>query len=375
MKKILICTANYYTSKYQVGIHNYARAFAKLGYKVAFISDPISPLHAIFSEKETYNARKHISKKKGDIEGNIWFYVPESYITPQNKFILSSKYIFENWYKYCKASFLDLLKEKGFNDVDILWIESPLYGFLLDKIKYKKSILRLADYSKGFNDSWELFYRKEIEIANKVDRVIYTAKILYDLYNEIQNKNKMVYIPNGIDLDWIRNADISLPMEFLKIAEPRVIYIGMIDDWFDVDLVYDSALKLKNYNFIFIGNSNIDLSRLKKLDNIYILGLKPHNQISKYLYHSDIGIIPFKRNTFVDAINPIKIYEYAAFNLKVVSTYWKEVEGLKEYFFICKNREEFMRALSYPNNQDKDKVYKWLIKQDWKNKVLEAIKF
>jgi len=375
MKKILICTANYYTSRYQVGVHNYARAFEKLGYEVAFISDPISPLHYIFSDKNTYCERKQISKKKGDVEGNIWFYVPESYITPQNKFILSSKYIFENWYKYCKTNFIDLLKVKGFDDVDILWVESSLYAFLLDKIKYKKSILRLADYSKGFNDSWGLFYNKEIEIANKVDRIIYTAKSLYNLYREIKNKNKMVYISNGIDLDWVEKADRNLPTEYLTILEPRVLYVGMIDHWFNLELVYNSAMKLPNYNFIFIGNSNIDLSKLKELSNVYILGPKPHSQISKFLSHSNIGIIPFKQNEFVDAINPIKIYEYAAFNLKVVSTYWEEVECLEEYFSICKDNSEFISALKSPNTQDKNKVMKWLLEQDWKKKALKAISF
>ena len=375
MKKILICTANYYISKYQVGSHNYARAFEKLGYEVAFISDPISPLHKIFSNSDSLKEREEIYKKEGKQIKNIWYYVPKSYITPQNKFLLSYKYIFDNWYKFCKVDIVKLLKKKNFLDVDILWIESPLYEFMLDKVKYNKSILRLADYSKGFNRSWDLFYKKEIVIANKVDRVVYSAKNIKNQYFEIENKSKMIYLPNGIDLSLVVKSDRSFPCEFDNIPKPRVIYIGMIEDWFDIELVYKSALILKNHSFILIGNSNIDLSNLNKLANIFILGSKPHNEISKYLSHSDIGIIPFRRNDFVDSINPVKIYEYAAYGLKVVSTQWKEIEDLKNYFSICKNDEEFICELKSDNREDKSKIDKWLNDNDWKLKVKKAIEF
>ncbi len=375
MKKILICTANYYTSKYQVGSHNYARAFEKLGYKVAFLSDPISPLHYIFSKGETLNQRDEIYKNNGIHKNNIWYYVPKSYITPQNKTFLSAKYIFKNWYKFCKKSIFKLLEQNGFDEVDILWIESPLYNFMLDKVKHKKSILRIADFSKGFNNSWDLFYDKEIEIANKVDRVIYTGKNLFNQYDKIQDKNKMVYIPNGIDLDLIKFSNKDFPKEFNNIPSPRVLYIGMIDDWFDVDLLYKSAMKLQGYSFILIGDSNICLKKLESLSNIFILGSKEHKDISKYLANSDIGIIPFKINDFVDSINPVKIYEYSAYGLKVISTKFKEVENLNNYFSIVENEEKFISELVKKNSQNSQQIEKWLVKQDWKLKALEAVQF
>ncbi len=374
MKKILICTANYYTSKYQVGSHNYARAFEKLGYSVAFISDPISPLHYIFARGNSLHERSAINANSGIQVNRIWYYVPKSCITPQNKAFLSSTYIFNNWYKFSKVNIIDILKEKGFDSVDIIWIESPLYGFLLDNIKHKKSILRLADYSKGFNNHWDIFYKNEIYIANKVDKVIYSAKNLINQYNEIKDKNKMSYIPNGIDLDLVDNSDKSIPIEFVNIPGVRVIYVGLIDNWFDIDLIYKSAIKFNKYSFIFIGDSNINLKKLKGLSNVFILGSKPHKEISKYLFNSDIGIIPFKRDDFVDSINPVKIYEYAAYGLKVVSTKWKEIEKLNKYFSICETENEFFSELSNVNKNSSE-INKWLINQDWKLKVIEAIKF
>lgn len=374
MKKIIICTYNYFTANYQVGSHNYAKAFAKLGYKVAFISNPISPLHFAFANNGDLKKREEIHSNGGVWQDNIWYYVPKTLLTPQNKPILSSEYIFENWYKFAKVDLPDVLIENGFDKVDILWIESPLFSFMLDNQKYDKSILRLADFSKGFNGSWNLIYKKEIEIANKVDKVIYTAKKLKSLYKEIDD-NKMHYMPNGIDLDFVSIADKSMPIEFENMNATRVIYIGLIDYWFNADLLYDSASNYPDYDFIIIGDIKIDITKFKSCKNIYFLGAKEHDEISKYLANSDIGIIPFIKSDFVDSINPIKLYEYAAYELKIVSTSWQEIEPLSQLFSICRTKEEFIKSLSNVEIQNKDKIKSWLEEQDWKLKAKEAITF
>ena len=374
MKKIIICTYNYFTTKYQVGSHNYAKAFAKLGYKVAFISSPISPLHYIFANNDDLQKRDAIHSSEGIWDDNIWYYVPKAIITPQNKPILSSKYIFENWHKFTIPNLRDILRENGFEEVDILWIESSLFSFMLDTQKYDKSILRLADFSKGFEKNWDMVYQKEIEISRKVDKVIYSAKKLKEYYYEIESQ-KMSYISNGINLDYVEKTDKSIPVEYENIKSIKVLYIGLIDYWFDVDLVYQSAVTYHDYEFFIIGDAKIDISKLKELKNMHVLGSKEHKDISKFLANSDIGIIPFVKSDFVDSINPIKLYEYAAYGLKIVSTSWYEVEELTDKFCICNTKDEFIHSLKICEKNDKEKVNSWLESQDWKLKVKEALKF
>ena len=150
MKKIVMAVTNYYTSPFQVGSHHYARAFEKLGYEVLFISNPISPIHKLFANNEQLEERERIHDLAGEKVGNITYYVPKTLFTPQNKPLLSSKFILDHWYQFSYPNILNYIKEKSFDSVDILWFDSPLFAFLLDKIEYKHSILRLADYSKGF---------------------------------------------------------------------------------------------------------------------------------------------------------------------------------------------------------------------------------
>jgi len=362
-KKVLMAVANYYTSPFQVGSHHYARAFEKLGYEVLFISNPISPIHKIFANSNELKERERIYKKGGESAGSIFYYVPHSLFTPQNKLFLSSNFVLNNWQNFTCPSLLNFIKERGFSEVDILWFDSPLFGFLLDTITYKKSILRIADYSKGFGAVSDAQFDAEIKIANKVDAVIYTAKNLKEKYDQIKDKSKMKYVPNGIDLDFFKAADRSLPPQLEDIPEPRVIYVGAIHDWFDVDLVYYCAKNLPNYSFIIIGPEQKDLSLLRKLKNVHILGAISYDKIPAFLYNSQVGIIPFNVKDYpdlVNSINPLKMYEYLACGLKVVSVEWEQINDMNDIINLVTTKDEFVNAIEHGDNSGYD-----LLKLAW----------
>ena len=356
-KKVLMAVANYYTSPFQVGSHHYARAFEKLGYEVLFISNPISPIHKIFANSNELKERERIYKKGGESAGSIFYYVPNSFFTPQNKPILSSNFVLNNWQNFTYPNLLNFIKERGFGEVDVLWFDSPLFGFLLDTITYKKSILRIADYAKGFGAVSDAQFDAEIKIANSVDTVVYTAKNLKEKYAEIKDKPKMYYLPNGIDLDFFKAADRSLQQELEDIPEPRVIYVGAIHDWFDVDLVHYCAKNLPNYSFIIIGPEQKDLSLLKKLKNVHILGSIPHVKIPAFLYNSQVGIIPFNvkdHPDLVNSINPLKMYEYLACGLRVVSVEWEQIKDMSDIIYLVNTKDEFCNAIKYSHGKEYD---------------------
>ena len=377
MKKILMAVTNYYTSPFQVGSHHYARAFEKLGYEVLFISNPISPIHKIFANNEQLTERENIHDVSGKRSGNIRYYVPKALFTPQNKPFLSSKFILESWYKFSYPSILQYIEDKGFGSVDILWFDSPLFTFLLDKIEYKHSILRLADYSKGFSSVSENQYNAEIEMANRVDTVIYSAKNLKEKYTDIQDKTKMHYISNGVDLTFIKEADKSLPVEYENIPSPIAVYIGALHEWFDVDLIYKTAISLPRYSFVIIGPVERDLSQLEKLANVFILGKKPHERIAQFLFNADVGIIPFdtkKHQELVESINPLKLYEYFACNLPVVSMNWHQLEELGSPAFLCETTEEFIEAIQQADKvNDKNAIKEFAESADWSKRVTHVL--
>jgi len=374
-KKILFAASNYWNSPYQVGSHHYAKIFAKNGWDVLFISDPISPFHFLMKNRKQLNERFKIYKGQTQSEfENIKIYVPMALVTPNEKPLFNTGFVTKNWFKMTMPNLIRYIKKIGFGEVDILWFDSILQAFLLDEIKHKKSILRIADKIESFKKISQNL-KKQCEILKeKTDIIVYSAKSLEDYVKKY--KNKIHYVPNGVDINHFINSSKNMPDDLKNIPKPIAIYIGAIDDWFGLDFLYEVAIKCKDISFVLIGDPVIDISKLNKAPNFYLLGRKNYNLIPQYLNNSEVGIITFNVNhPVVDTVNPIKLYEYMACGLPVVSTSWKELELINSPAFLAKSPEEFSNNLYRVLESGKDKKYlDFAIENSWDKRFEKIIR-
>jgi len=373
-KKILIAASNYWSSPYQVGSHHYARIFAKKGWQVLFVSDPISPFHFLLKDKIQLRERYGIYKGIGKDDNNIKTYVPMALITPNEKPIFRSEIISNKWYKFTFPNLIRYSKKIGFGEVDLLWFDSIIQHFWIKEIKHKKSILRVADKIDSFKKINSNLKKMESQLMENVDFIIYTAKILRTYLKG--KEEKIHHISNGVNLEHFLKANRSIPEDFKSIPEPRAIYIGAIEEWFDVDLLYEIALKRNNISFVIIGNPAIDLSKISKLSNVFILGRKDYKDIPAFLYNSDIGIIPFKLDhPIVNSINPIKLYEYMACGLPVVASKWKELEIINSPAYLAEDQDSFLKGLDkFLKGYDSQRSIKFSKSNSWESRYLEINK-
>ena len=75
-----------------------------------------------------------------------------------------------------------------------------------------------------------------------------------------------------------------------------------------------------------------------------MLGQKPYAELPRYCKGFDVAINPFVVNRLTHNFNPLKIREYLAAGLPVVSTPIPEVEVLS-WCRIGRTHEEFLRQL------------------------------
>ena len=81
--------------------------------------------------------------------------------------------------------------------------------------------------------------------------------------------------------------------------------------------------------------------------NLHVLGARPWSEaLPGYLQHADVGIVPFDVRNHADlvrGVNPIKLYEYAAAGLPVVSVYWPELAKLNGPITLAEEHRRFHR--------------------------------
>ncbi|NJO02585.1 MAG: glycosyltransferase family 1 protein [Bacteroidia bacterium] len=76
-----------------------------------------------------------------------------------------------------------------------------------------------------------------------------------------------------------------------------------------------------------------------------ILGPRPYDQLPAYLADFDLGLIPFIKDEFTRRIYPMKINEYLAAGLPVVSTPFADLSEFNRLIRIADDPEGFREAL------------------------------
>ncbi len=186
----------------------------------------------------------------------------------------------------------------------------------------------------------------EQELMDRADGITTTATSLFLQRRSIE-KRKNVYLSrnavNETDFNYFDNEE--LPEDLKNIPEPRIVYIGAIYEWFDIDLFYEVVKSNPDKSFVIIGFGKDEIFN-KELSNLYLLGHKKHGDLKKYLKFMDIGIIPFKSNLdIIVNCDPIKHYEYLACGLPVITTFMPESGFEKIYTFLANTKESFNEAI------------------------------
>ena len=169
----------------------------------------------------------------------------------------------------------------------------------------------------------------EESLLRQSDLVVVSAEKLYE--SKVKINSRTVLIRHGVDSDHFRKAldpATNVPDEIRDLPRPVIGFIGLIADWVDLELIAAVATKFSHGSMVLVGKSTTDTSRLEKVPNVHLLGQKPYESLPGYCKGFDVALVPFRINELTLNANPLKVREYIAAGLPVVSTPIPEVEVL-----------------------------------------------
>jgi glycosyltransferase involved in cell wall biosynthesis len=88
-----------------------------------------------------------------------------------------------------------------------------------------------------------------------------------------------------------------------------------------------------------------DVSPVQGLPNVHLLGRKPHDQLAAYCKGFDVGLIPYRIDERMRFVNPIKLREYLAAGLPVVSTAVPEVRRYPALATVADDHAAFIAGV------------------------------
>lgn len=172
-------------------------------------------------------------------------------------------------------------------------------------------------------DDWEEFSKVgmarwfnasvERQLVRDCDATLCVSGPLVDKMQGLAPASQVLLMPNAVERDYA-------PADYRRYPEapPVVGYFGHLSAaWFDWDALQKVALARPQMHFEIIGHS-APLG-LQLPSNVVLLGPKPWNQLHEFAARWSSAIIPFRMGPLADGVDPIKIYEYLALQLPVVS--------------------------------------------------------
>lgn len=177
--------------------------------------------------------------------------------------------------------------------------------------------------------------RAEAWVSARARIVLTTAKMLYEQMKSV--RDQVYLLPNALPQTYEGNY---LPQRQTKHRE--FLYIGTIAEWFDNDSIRCIAA---------YGNGKITLvgpvtgEKIRR-SGVHYTGKVPKEKIGAYLAKSDVCLYPFQAGKLLDTINPVKIYEYLAFNKPVIARRSIETEQFQKYIYLYSNEKELRQLLS-----------------------------
>ena len=184
-------------------------------------------------------------------------------------------------------------------------------------------------------------------LLEKAHLVICSADRLRD--NKVKVNPNTALVRHGVDYaHFVKACDpaTKVPAELASLPKPVIGFFGLLADWVDLDAIAACAKAFPNGSVVVLGKvaPDVDPAKLTALPNVHLLGRRPYAELPAFCKGFDVALMPFKVNELTLNANPLKVREYLAAGLPVVSSDIPEVRkvGLCK---IASGAEDFPRLV------------------------------
>jgi len=190
-----------------------------------------------------------------------------------------------------------------------------LYYCVADFAQLASDPQRLAESERELIEMSDLVFAQGPELAEHCSRA----------FNGVQ------IIPYGVDLELFSNRDTAAIESshagnaqqlslLLGLRRPIIGYVGGVHRHVDIDLLEAMARARSDWSWVYVGPIQIKATKLNRLENVHLLGHRPHRELPNYIAQFDVCTVPYMKSAYTSTVVPTKINEYLAMGKPVIAT-------------------------------------------------------
>lgn len=209
----------------------------------------------------------------------------------------------------------------------LLWSYVPQADWLVETLQPSAIVYHCVDdiaAQKGVAAA--AFREAEAHFAARADLVLASAPALAERMRTLNER--VFYAPNVADTDLFATALEVGPTDpaMAALPGPRVVFTGaVVATKLDLELLEGVARARPSWSIALVGpigagDPRTDISALERLPNVHLLGPRTYLELPAVLRGADVALVPYAINDLTRSVFPMKVYEYLAAGLPVVTT-------------------------------------------------------
>jgi O-antigen biosynthesis protein len=183
-------------------------------------------------------------------------------------------------------------------------------------------------------------------LGREADLITYSAA---EMQSDVQSRfprTCSLFLPNAVS----RKLVDSIGTSFRGRRNGRRSAVGYVGatcgKWFDKDLMLAVAQALPGCDVEIVGPVDTRFAdSCSRYENITLHGYVSHDELYAHLQRFDVALIPFLSNEISRVVNPLKLYEYSAAGLPVVSTRSAELAQYEDMLYLASDRQGFIDSI------------------------------
>jgi glycosyltransferase involved in cell wall biosynthesis len=185
-------------------------------------------------------------------------------------------------------------------------------------------------------------------------------------------KGETRLLTHGVDVGHFRRARMVVGNKVFDGSRtfPVIGFFGLLDNRMDWNLVLSLVERHPEWTFVFIGNAQVSLGELTRFGNFRHISAVPYEELPCHAAAFDLAILPYIVDESTAGISPLKLKEYLALDIPVVTTPLPGVMEFREVLYMASGAEEFVAAIEDALRIGKKKHQSdWIERETWVTKA------
>lgn len=219
----------------------------------------------------------------------------------------------------------------------------PPQEFLTFMVRFFDFDLIVSDIVDYYPEKRDL-YRPSLQISD------FAVAVAERLTTTFGDEFPVFHLPNGVKPTRFTETN-GTNYEKNGTNEKKIAgWVGNVNDTLNFSWIEHTIKENPDVEFLFVGpiSSNIE-DRVgnitDRFSNVQFLGPKKHTSVPAIMADFDIGLIPDRTTELAEYKDTMKLYEYLACGIPIVTSNVPPAEKFEEYVYIPETKEEFARSV------------------------------